>query len=131
MGRAHGGVTEHGVALQLLDHLLVFLAGLHAVDAEGHDLQTPQIPPLVGQHLVEGIGDLHGVAGQSAVADAHIGNLGKGRLQGGQQLAFQLAVQTGAVIGAAHIAADVGVKQNGVADAVAVLTEAADGNVHI
>ena len=71
------------------------------------------------------------MAGQCGIADAHIADLGKGGLQGGHQLGFQLPVDFVAGVAFLNIAADIGVEQNGVGDAVAVLTEAADGNVDI
>ena len=58
MGRRPGGVHKGRVALQLLDHLLVFLIGLDAGNAEGDDLHAPQIPPLGGELLVEGVSQL-------------------------------------------------------------------------
>ena len=47
--RCTGGIHKGRVALQLLDHLLVFLVGLHAGNAEGNDLHTAQVAPLAGQ----------------------------------------------------------------------------------
>ena len=126
-GRVHKG----GVALHFLEHLLVFLAGLHAGHAKGYDLNAAQLAPLGAQYVVQGLGQFHGVAGQGGVTYAHIADLGKGGLQGGHQLGFQLAVDFIAGVAFLHIAADIGVEQNGVGDAVAVLTEAADGNVDV
>ena len=131
MGSRHGRIAEGGVALQLFDHSLVFLRGLYAGDAKGNNLQAAQIPPLGAEHFVERLRQLHGVAGQRRVADAHFGDLGKGRLQSRHQLGLKLAVNglTGVAFG--HVAADVLIEQHGVADAVGILAEAADGNVHI
>ena len=126
-GRVHKGC----VALHFLEHLLVFLAGLHAGNTEGYDLNAAQLAPLGGEHIVEGLGKLHRMAGQCGIADAHIADLGKGGLQGGHQLGFQLPVDFIAGVAFLHIAADIGVEQNGVGDAIAVLTEAADGNVDV
>ena len=126
-GRVHKGC----VALHFLEHLLVFLAGLHAGNAEGYDLDAAQLAPLGAQHIVEGLGKLHRVARQCGIADAHIADLGKGGLQGGHQLGFQLPVDLIAGVAFLRIAADIGVEQNGVGDAVAVLAEAADGNVDV
>ncbi len=53
-----GGVHKGRTALQLLDHLLVFLAGLDAGNAEGYDLDAAQLAPLGAQLLVEGLGQL-------------------------------------------------------------------------
>ena len=131
MGGGHIGIAERGIALQLLDHGLVFLAGLHGGHAEGDDLDAAQIPPLGGEHFVEGVGDLGGVAGQRGVTDAHVGDLGKGGLQSGEQLGLQLAVQLISGVGGGHIAANVGVEQQGVGDPIAVLAKAADGDVDI
>ena len=126
-GRVHKG----GVALHLLEHLLVFLAGLHAGNTEGYDLNAAQLAPLGREHIVEGLGKLHRMAGQCGIADAHIADLGKGGLQGGHQLGFQLAVNFVAGVAFLDVAADIGVEQNGVGDAVAVLAKAADGNVDV
>ena len=131
MSGSHVGIAEGGVALQLLDHGLVFLAGLDAGDADGGDLNAAQVAPLAGELLVEGLGQLGGVAGQSGVADTHLGDAGKGRLQSGQQLALHLAVQLLLGVIRRHVAADIGVEQQGVGEHIAVLTEAADGDVDI
>ena len=131
MGRRHVGVAEHRVALQLLDHGLVFLGGLDGIHAEGDDLHAAQVGPLLGEHLVERFGDFQRVIGQCAVADAHLGDLAEGGLQRGQQLALELAVDLGAGVVALHVAADIGVEQHGIGDAIAVFAEAADGDVHV
>ena len=58
-------------------------------------------------------------------------NARKGGLQRGQQLGLELAVETVAGIVPADVAADVRIEQDRVADAVAVLAEAADGDINI
>ena len=131
MGCRHVGVAEHRIALQLLDHGLVFLGGFYGGHAKRHNLHTAKLAPFFGEHIIQRIRKLHGVAGQSGIPDTHIGNPGKGRLQGGQQLCFQLAVNLGTVIGRIHIAADIGIEQDGIGDPVAVLAKAPDGNIHI
>ena len=131
MGSAPGGVHVGGIPLHGLEHGLVFLAGLDAGHAEGDDLNAAEVFPLGGEHLVEGVSHFHGMAGQSRVADALLADLGKSRLQGRQQLGLELAVQRLAEIGVFHIAADIGVKQDGVGDAVAVLAKAPDADVHV
>ena len=131
MRRRTGGIHERRVALQLLEHLLVFLVRRHAGHAEGHDLDAPQVAPLLAEHLVQSVGQLQRVAGQLGVADAVFTDLGEGGLEGGQQLRFQLAVQPVAGVSLAHVAAHVGVEQHGVADAVAVLAEAADAHIDV
>ena len=88
MRRRHGGIAKGGVSLQLLDHRFVLFRGLHTGNAEGHDLNPSQLLPFFAQHLVERLGDLHGVGRQGAVTDAHIRNFRKGRLQGCEQLRF-------------------------------------------
>ena len=124
-------VHKRGVALHLLEHLFVFLAGFHTGNAERHDLKTAQVAPLGGQDLVERIGKLHRVAGERGVADAHVGNFRERGLKGGQKLSFQLAVETVAGEFLRDVAADVRVEENRVADAVAVFAEAAKGNVDV
>ena len=116
--RRAGGIHEGRVALQLLEHLLVFLIGGNAGDAKGDDLDAPQVAPLLAQHLVEGVGQLHGVAGQLGVTDAGLADLGEGGLEGRQQLGLELAVQPVAGIRLADVAADVGVEQQRVLEAL-------------
>ena len=71
------------------------------------------------------------MAGQSGVADAHLGYLGKGGLEGGQQLRLHLPrYLLGSEI-LADVAADVGVEQHGVFQPDAVFTEAADADVYV
>ena len=131
MCRRSRRVHKGRVALQLLEHGLVFLARLDGRNAEGDDLKTAQIAPLTGQDLVERVGHLHRVAGERGIADALLRDLGKGGLQRGQQLGLELAVETVAGIVPADVAADVRIEQDRVADAVAVLAEAADGDINI
>ena len=131
MRRRHGGIAEGRVALQLLDHLLVFLAGLDAGHAEGDDLETSQVAPLVRQHVVEGVGNLGGVAGQAGIADTLVGDFGKGGLKRSQQLGLELVIQHVAGICAGDVAGDVGVEEDGVCHAVGVLAEAADADVDV
>ena len=129
--RGHAGVHVRLGLLHLLDHLLVFFARLHAGNAEGDDLDAAQIAPLGGKNVVERLRDLHRVAGQGTVADAHGGDLRKRGLKRGQKLGLELAVDLVAGIGRFHIAAEVRIEQQRVRDAVAVFTEAADGDVKI
>ena len=131
MRRRTGGIHECRVALQFLEHLLVFLVRRHAGHAEGDDLDAPQVAPLLGEDLVQGVGQLQRVAGQLGVADAIFADLGEGGLKGGQQLRFQLAVQPVAGVVLTDVAADIGVEQHGVADTVAVLAEAADAHIDV
>ena len=131
MGGSAGGIHEGRVPLQLLEHLLVFLIGRHTGYAEGNDLDTPQVAPLLAEDLIQGVGQLHGVAGQLGVADAVFADLGEGGLQRRQQFGFQLAVQLIAGIGFGHVAAHIGVEQGGIADVIAVLAEAADAHINV
>ena len=71
------------------------------------------------------------MGGQRGVAHAHLGDLREGGLQRGQQLGLELVVELAAGIGVLDVAADVGVEQDGVGDAVGVLAEAADGDVDV
>ena len=131
MRRRTGGIHEGRVALQLLQHLFVFLVGGDTGHAEGDDLDAAEVTPLLAEDFVQGIGQLHGVAGQLGVADAVLADPGEGGLEGGQQLGFQLIVQLVAGIGLADVAADVGIEQDGVGDVIAVLAEAADAHVNV
>ena len=71
------------------------------------------------------------MAGQAGIADALLGDLRKGGLERGQQLGLELVVQLVAGVGLGHVAADVGVEENGVADTVGILAEAADADVNV
>ncbi len=126
-----GGIHVGRVTLHLLEHTLVLLVRLHGGHAEGNDLKTAQVAPLGREDFVENIRQLRGVAGQRRIADTHLGNAGKRRLQRGQKLAFQLAFDAVARVAMGVIAANVRVEQDGVRHAEAVFDEAADGDVHI
>ena len=71
------------------------------------------------------------MTGQCRIADAHVGDPRKRGLKGGQQLCFELTVQPLPRKFIRHVAADVRVEQDRVADAVAVLSEAADVDVDV
>ncbi len=71
------------------------------------------------------------MAGQGGAADAHFTDAGKGGLEGGQQLTFQLAVDLCSAVRLRHVAADVGIEQQRIDELVAVLAEAADGDVQV
>ena len=131
MRRRPGGVHKGRVALQLLDHLLVFLIGLHAGNAEGDDLHAAQIPPLAGKLLVEGVSQLQSMAGKGGIADAHFADLGESGLQSRQQLRFHLTGDIFRLVVLTDVAADVGVEQQGVLQPDAVLAEAADADVNV
>ena len=85
------------------------------------------------QLLLHGIAQFLGVAGQSGVADAHGAESAKGGLQGGQELAAHLSLQLAApdVEFIGHIACNAGVEDQGIGQAEAVLTEAADADVNV
>ena len=131
VGSCTAGIHKGCVALHFLDHGLVFLGGLQAGNAEGNDLQTPEVTPLAAEHFIQRFGDLVGVAGQGAVADAHGGDLGECGTQCCQKLGLQHGVQTvtGVVLG--DIGAYILVEQHGVTDPVGIFTEAADGDIEI
>ena len=119
------------VALHFFQHLLVFFARLHAGYAERYDFKAAQVAPLARQHFIQRVRQLHRMSGERRIADAHVGNLRKRGLKRGKQLGLELAVETVSCVVLTDIAADVRVEQNRVADAVAVLAEAADGNVDV
>ena len=126
-----GRVHERRAPLQVFQHLFVFLAGLDARDAQRDDFQTAQLAPLGRKLLIQCVGQLGGMAGQGRVADAHLADPGERRLKGSHQFGLQLAVQCVTGVGVFHIAADVGVEQDGVGDAVAVLAEAPYADVNV
>ena len=131
MGRRPGGVHKGRVALQLLNHLLIFLIGLDAGDAKGNDLHAPQVPPPGGELLVEGFCQLQGVAGERGVTDTHFRDLCECGLQGGEQLRLHLPRDLLGLKVLADVAADIGIEQHGVFQADAVLAEAADGDIDV
>ena len=131
MRRRAGGIHEGCVALQLLDHLLVFLVGLHAGNAKGNDLHAAQIPPLARKLLVERVRQLERVAGKRGIADPHFADLCKRGLKSGQQLGFHLTRDIFGFIVFADVAADIGIEQQRVFEADAVLAEAANADVEI
>ena len=65
------------------------------------------------------------------VFNTHGRQLGKGRLKGCQQLAFQLAVDFIPGIVLLDIAADIGIEKNWIGYTVAVLTKASQGHGHL
>ena len=71
------------------------------------------------------------MTGDGTVADAHLRDLGKGGLQGGEQLGLKLAVDLIARVAIGHVAAHVGVEQQRVGDAVRILAVAAYGDVDV
>ena len=107
------------------------MRGGDGVDAKAHDLDTAQVAPVGGEDLVECARELGGVAGDGAVANAHLRNLGKGGLQSGEQLGLKLAVDLVARIAIGHVAAHIGVEQQRVGDAVRILAVAAHRDVNI
>ena len=107
------------------------MRGGDGVDAKAYDLNAAQVTPVGREDLVERAGELGGVAGDGAVADAHLRDLGKGGLQGGEQLGLKLAVDLVARVAIGHVAAHVGVEQQRVGDAVRILAVAAHGDVDV
>ena len=131
MCRSQGGVGKGRVALQLLDHLLVFLVGLHGGNAEALDLYAAIITPLGAELFLQGLCQLLGVAHHCRIADAHGRDPCKGRLQSREQLALELAVDLHAVIALGEIAADIGVEQQRIDYLVAVFSKAANADVDV
>ena len=107
------------------------MRGGDGVDAKAHDLDAAQVAPVGGEDFVERAGELGGVAGDGAVADAHLRDLGKGGLQGGEQLGLKLAVDLVARVAIGYVAAHIGVEQQRVGDAVRILAVAAHGDVDV
>ena len=128
---SHSRVAHDRGLLQVLDHPLVLFGRGDRVHAEGGYLDAAQVGPLLGKHLVEGVGELGGVRGHGGVAHAHGGNLREGGLQRRQKLAFQLRVDLVARVGLLHVAAHVLVEQQRVGDLVRVLAVAAHRNIHV
>ena len=71
------------------------------------------------------------MTGKSGIADAHFRNPGKGRLERRKQLAAELTVQLIPGVCLGNIATDIGIEQHGVANPVAVLAKATNGDVHV
>ena len=117
--------------MHLLDHGLVFFAGLHRRDAHALNLDAAEVAPLRTQNLLQRLGKLHGAARKLGIANALGRDLGEGGLKRRQKLALQLAVNLLAGIGVLHVAAHIRIEQQRVHHLVAVLTEAADGDVDV
>ena len=127
MGGSAGGIHEGRVPLQLLDHLLVFFAGFDAGHAEGDDFDAAQLAPLAGQLLIQSLGQLGGMAGQSRVADAHLADAGEGGLQCGHHLGAHLGVYSVPGVAVGDVAAHVLVEQHGVGYLIGIFAEALYG----
>ena len=119
------------IALQFLEHGLVFLARFDGRNTEGNDLKAAQIAPFRREYVVKRVCHLHCVSWECGIADALLGDLGKSGLQRGQQFGLKLAFETVAGVIPADIAADIRIEQNWVADAVAVLAKASDGDIDV
>ena len=130
-GRGHGRVAHDGRVLGLLDELLVFLGEGDGVHRHGDDLQASELAPLLGQGGVHRLAQVFGMGGQSGGTDLLLGDLGKGGLKGGNELRLELAVDLLAGIFLGHVAADVGVEEQGVGDTVGIQTAAAHGHVDV
>ena len=131
MGRCPGGSHKGRVALQLLDHLLVFFVGLDAGNAKRDNFHPAKITPPGRKLFVECFGQFQRMAGKGRVADPHFRDFGKSRLKGSQELSFHLPGNLVGFIVLRHIAADIGIKQQRVSQADTVLTETSDGDVQI
>ena len=130
-GVAVGLAGKGCTALQFLDHLCVLFIGGDAGDTKVHDFNAAAIAPVHTQDVVELLADLTGVVGQRGVANTLIGELTECRLQSGEQLRLQLAVDAVTGEGITHAAGHLLVEQDGVGDAVGVLTEAAQADVDV
>ena len=126
-----GRVHEGCVALQLFDHLLVFLVSLDAGNTEGYDFHASQVAPFGGKLFVEGICQLQGMTRKSGITNAHFGNFCECRLESGQKLCFHLACDVLGFVIFADITTDIGVEQQRVFQPDAVFAKAADANVYI
>ena len=120
--------AQEGRLLHGFQPLLVLFRSTDGGHTKGHDFNAPLLPPLGREHLIEGIGNIHGMQGQLCIADAHGGNLSESRLQGGHQFRTKHGIQPIPAKLAIHVAADILIEQNGVTDPVGVFTEATNGN---
>ena len=71
------------------------------------------------------------MTGKRRRTDLQLGDPGKGRLEGGDELRLQLTIDLLTCVFIADIAAYVGVEQQGIGDLVGINAAAADGNVDI
>ena len=125
-----GRLPAH-LLLHLADLFFNFFIRTDRVDAEGHDLNPSEISPFGGENLLQDLRQLGGVAGQHGIADAHGTELGKGGLEGRHQVRSQRPIQRRTRVFLRDVAADIGVKQEGVHDPVAVFPKTADGDIHV
>ena len=130
-GCRHGGVPEDGGALSLLDHLGVFLRQGDRAQGNAHHFQTPEGSPLLRQCGVHGVFQV-GIVGHNLVGpQLQLRQPSEGGLQGADKLGFQLAVQLIPGIVPFHVAADVGIEQQGVGNLIGVDAGAAHRHIHI
>ena len=132
-GSGAGGIHKGGVALHLLDHLLVFFAGLDGGDAHTAHLNAAVLAPDDGEFFLHGGAQFFGGTGQIRVTQTLGTQAGKGGLQLGQELAAHLALQIRAAEHEIllHVAADTDIELHGVGQKEAVLAEAADADVDV
>ena len=131
MRACHLRITERRITLQFLDHLLILFVCSDGADADTDDFNAAQLLPLLGQNIVQYACKLGRVSRQGAVANPHLGDLCKRRLERSQQLCFQLAVDAIPRILRCNIAAHVLIEQHRVGHSIGILAKAADTDVHI
>ena len=131
VGGGHTGVPEDSSLLQFLQSCLVFGRNGDGIDGYGHNADAPFAGPLLRQGIIHGFRQLHGMSGKLMVTDAKPGDLSKGRLQAGEELALQLAVQSVTGVIAGHIGCQLLVEGDGVRDLVGIFTVATDGGIQI
>ena len=131
MSVTHIRITESSVALEFLDHLLVFFVRCYAGYAEGNDLDTADILPLGRKDFVQCIRHFRGMAGQRRITDSHVADLCECRLQSSQKLGLQLAVNAITGVNITDIAHDALIEQKRVGNLIAVFAKALDADIHI
>ena len=124
----HRRIGKSLAHLHFLNLRFILLIGLDTVNAEGHDFQTPELPPALGQHIIQGIGDFESPPRQLHIVNALGTQSGKGRLQRVQKLRLQLAVDLAAVKHTRCISDHTRIEKHRVHNVVAVFAEAAQAD---
>ena len=90
MRRCHLRIPKRCVALQLLNHALVFFACLDAGNTDGDDFNAAQVFPLIRKLLVQDRCQIVRMSRHLRITDALCRNFRESRLQCCQKLAFEL-----------------------------------------
>ena len=129
--RCHPRIPHDRGLLQLLDHIFVLFGRCHTVHPKGVDLNPPKLRPLSGQNFIQRVRQLHRMPRQSAVADTHLRDPRKRRLQGSQELRFEHRINLIPGIHISHISAHICIERHRIHDPVRIFSITPDRNIHV